>query len=334
MLGLDLVGRAAMKAQHFRSNTTEMWGGLNLCLVGDFNQLPPVQAQHLFATPRGNVKPPLQLGAAFWKQINAVVILTESNRTNDPKLVAVNEALRTGCIPRSVEKLMRKRVHKVHGGECVPRPGATAVCRTHRDVNEFNSMAVHIRGAALKRPVVRLSCVADDAGHMSVSQGSSYFVNCAINEPKKQLSQAKGMADSGILRHVDVFVGMEVMIPTAQVGNTLLNQTGLGNGSRGEVVGFADEDGIPLTPKDKGWTTETVRLPNGTTTNVHKPPRGQVHFLLLKLVDSTVSFRYYGLEAGVLPWRRQTWGVSGVGKFTQFSIRPTFAMTTHKVTPC
>ena len=92
----------------------------------------------------------------------------------------------------------------------------------------------------------------------------------------------------GILRNVDVFVGMEVMIPTAQVGNKLLISTGLGNGSRGEVVGFANADGVPVCPNQGGWSTEDARLPNGEATRVTKPPPGEVQFLLR---DSKVPFQ-------------------------------------------
>lgn len=335
MLSLDLIGRAAKKAQLCRGDTSNTWGGLSVCMVGDFQQLPPVRAEPMYRKLGGSTKSTRQLGCASWNGVNAVTILKVPNRTKDPDLVLVNEALRTGVMDRKTERLIRSCIHVCHGGSREPTPGATVVCHRKKDANEVNSMAVHRRAAALKRPVVRLSCLVDNSGHLSTAAGCSYFVNCKINEPEVQLKRTKGTkghrSEVGILRHVDVFMGMRLMVPTAQVGNRLLESTGLGNGSRAEVVGFANDAGIPVTPSDPGWCTVTVALPDGSTTEVVKPPPGAVEFLLLKLIDSTVPFKYYGLESGVLPWRRQTWTVNELGKFTQFSVRPTFGMTIHKV---
>jgi len=94
---IDALLRAA------RARWDAPFGGLQLVLVGDFGQLPPVS--------KGSSDPPLLFESdVFWAAIDSAVDLREVHRQKDAEFVALLNRARIGAMSDEDEELIRTRV--------------------------------------------------------------------------------------------------------------------------------------------------------------------------------------------------------------------------------
>jgi hypothetical protein len=129
---------------------------------------------------------------------------------------------------------------------------------------------------------------------------------------------AVGPPDKGLLRYLDLSVGMKT---TLHIGNKLVTTAGVGNKGVGTIFGFADRDGVPYDPVAEDHST-TIRLRTGDTARVYTPPPDKVHYILVK-IQSKVPFRFRGLPPGVLAIARTRRSVKREPlSFYQFPVRP------------
>lgn len=108
---LDMVDRVA---REIKRQPERAFGGMQVVLVGDFFQLPPVS--------RGSA-------AAFafesdaWRALNPIICyLTEQHRQEDPELVSILTAIRAGaCEPGHISRIISRESDAEGLGEDTPR---------------------------------------------------------------------------------------------------------------------------------------------------------------------------------------------------------------------
>jgi hypothetical protein len=104
-------------------NKPRPWAGMNVILVGDFMQLPPVRGTELCTLPRDLMNlscitnPVIQHGLdLFWTETTAVLELTQQQRCDDPWWMTVLDEMRHGR--------MTETNHAFLHGERTVVPGA------------------------------------------------------------------------------------------------------------------------------------------------------------------------------------------------------------------
>ena len=191
------------------------FGGLQLVLVGDFFQLPPVSKTltFLFESP------------VFRASISSRVVLTEVWRQRDPEFVALLGRMRTSSLNDADIQILKDRV-----GADVSRFGIepTELWSTNKDVDRLNADRLsQIKGPSVfferqsgsrnadgRDPTVALEKFLKDVG-----LGASVHLKGPVEATDSAQSQ----------------VGAQVMLTV-----NLSMECGLVNGSRGVVVGFAE----------------------------------------------------------------------------------------------
>jgi len=194
--------------------SSKPFGGIQLILVGDFFQLPPVKSRFLFECP------------LFQECLDDSIILTEVYRQKDTAFVELLSRMRNGsCTPDDIN-VLQSRV-----GVDIQRHGImpTELYATNKDVDQLNAD--------------RLSQIATEIVIFKVRpgmQGSS-----GPGQSDKLLKFIKDIsAQDCILKAPDYAVGDE---PTAEKNGVqvmlsfnLKQERGLVNGSRGVVIGFEE----------------------------------------------------------------------------------------------
>jgi ATP-dependent DNA helicase PIF1 len=215
MLGPDLLSKASDVLKIVRQ-CGEPFGGLQVVLVGDFFQLPPVKAsKFLFEEP------------IFSQTIQATVTLLEVFRQKDTVFVDLLRRMRTATLTDSDHNLLESRVGAdISTFGIVP----TELWSTNKDVDQLNCDKL----SQIKSPVVsfkRHHGMKCSTGFNSVAMDK--FLK-DMNVPEKvdlkgPVAVNGGAAETG----QDESVGAQVMLTY-----NLNTERGLVNGSRGVIVGF------------------------------------------------------------------------------------------------
>ena len=143
MLSADTLSSVDRVCQELRENPAS-FGGLQVVLVGDFFQLPPVvrkddhdhhQSPGLFAKPQIQKQAvPFAFCAGAWKQGNfTICYLSEQHRREDPAFLDTLSAIRRGVVTDSV--------HGCLGSRCVatmPSETLTRLFPHNTDVDRIN----------------------------------------------------------------------------------------------------------------------------------------------------------------------------------------------------
>jgi ATP-dependent DNA helicase PIF1 len=206
---LDDIGRRMRRCD-------KPFGGIQLLLVGDFCQLPPVKELN-FA-----------FESARWSTIVPKVIeLVEVQRQKDPVFQEILRGARRGQLSKESETLLRGRMGLDWKGHKI-RP--TLLFPKNAEVDMINDANLK----ALKGPLKVL-----EAGFTYGDLKTAARTNTKSEDFKRSLSALD--RDSSYKDKLLLAEGAQVMlIANLDIGS------GLVNGSRGVVVGFQEKDGAPM----------------------------------------------------------------------------------------
>lgn len=196
------------------------FGGLTLVLVGDFFQLPPVEARRdddqqdiVFDEP----VPRFAFQSPAWKALNPIICyLSEQHRQEDPEFLDFLTAIRRGTVGEKHIALLRTRYSPRRKGE------AAELYSHNADVDRLNAAALG-----------KLSG-EEETYHME-RHGKERLVETLV----------RGCLSPETLT---LKVGARVMFTRNDIGAYRY-----ANGTLGEVIGFADT-GYPIVKKNDGST--------------------------------------------------------------------------------
>lgn len=209
---LDFVGRSIRK-------NNKPFGGIQVILVGDFFQLPPVNKD---AIPQKFV-----FESPMWKEvIHQVIPLTKIQRQSDPVFHEILSEARVGKLgPKSMEILKQRQDLPWHTQKIKP----TLLFSRRSEVDMINDQ--NLRALKGEARVFEAKTVFDATAMKGLSADSPDVVKAV----------AKLDRDAPYKQSLNLRVGAQVML----VYN-LDQEAGLVNGSRGVVEGFSDT--IPSLP--------------------------------------------------------------------------------------
>jgi len=190
---LDYVGQFVRKTQ-------APFGGMQIILVGDFGQLPPV-------VKNGRADPRKQFcfQTQVWKEaIHCTILLRQVHRQKDKELVDLLQDIRVNRLTQSSEATLRKAMQNNLRNDKGIEP--TRLYSLNRNVDEVNNMKLRL----LPGPVHRYKAI-DWAADSSF--GEAFSKHCSMQD---QLDLKVG-AQVILLKNIDV-------------------EGGLANGSRGVVT--------------------------------------------------------------------------------------------------
>jgi len=215
MLTVELLEKLDDIGQRMRRNS-KPFGGIQLLLVGDFCQLPPVKQLH-FA-----------FESARWSTIVPKVIeLTVIQRQKDPLFQKILTEARTGCLSSVSEALLKER-KGLDWRSLRIRP--TLLFPRNAEVDMINEANLK----ALKGPL------------KTFEAGISYAdlkVAARTNTKTEDFKRAVTGLDRDAMYKDKLLLAEEaqvMLITNLDIGS------GLVNGSRGVVIGFDPKDGAPL----------------------------------------------------------------------------------------
>ena len=225
---LDAIGRAVRKQSH------KPFGGLQLVLVGDFCQLPPISKD----VSGSEVELRFLFESDIWSSsINTIIVLNKIWRQIDPVFQKVLTEVRMGVVSAESENILRSRMNTNWKEETI-RP--TVLFSRNIDVDKVNDVnmkaldsKIHVFEA---KTVINKSKWTDTT--LAMPEKSSDIFQFAVNK----LDQ-----DASYSAHLELRIGAQVMLLT----NTDL-EGGLVNGSRGVIVDFEGIRGFPIVQFKRG----------------------------------------------------------------------------------
>ena len=265
-----------------RSNGGLSFGGINVILLGDFHQFPPVarsirDALYYPTNPQTD-SVGSQVGRATYEEFTTVVVLKEQKRVIDHTWLEFLSHLRNGVIQDKDLKMLRtliigRRPENDVDFSKEPWSEAPLITPRHAVRNQWNA-------AATRKICKRLG------QQLFICPSKDTYQNRELNHQEKCALEAhrgrKGARLNGskdLPHQVELAIGTKVMV-TDNV-ETDLDVT---NGARGEIVGIVLHENEP--PIDKAKAVVKLRyLPS---------------YILVKFSRTRAS-RLDGLEAGVIP---------------------------------
>ena len=225
---LDKVGRA------LRKQTMKPFGGLQLVLVGDFCQLPPISKD----ISGGEFELKFLFESKIWDTtVHTTILLTKIWRQVDPVYQKVLTEVRMGVISKESEEILRSRM-KTNWREETILP--TVLFSRNTDVDKVND--VNMKSLEGKLHLFEAKTVIDKSKwtdpELAMPDAKSDLFQFALN---------KLDTDASYTPRLELRVGAQVMLLT----NTDL-EGGLVNGSRGIIVDFEAVRGFPIVQFKKG----------------------------------------------------------------------------------
>ena len=201
----------------------EPFGGLQVVLVGDFFQLPPVEKADNDGDTLSFEKPSSQFAytAPIWKTLNPLVCyLSEQHRQEDAAFLDLLSAIRRGTFKQKHRTLLRSRYAPL------PRDGITQLYTHNADVSTINA-----------KELAKLT--PDEKIFEMTSKG-----------PEKLVAALKrGCLSPEIL---SVKVGARVLFTKNDIAHAYVN------GTLGTVTGFDTDTGYPIVKTKSGRTIPTM----------------------------------------------------------------------------
>ncbi len=222
MLSAATLGMVDAVCREIRANR-EPFGGLQVVLVGDFFQLPPIVTRTDAAEDQASLMDDLEsqpnyfaFGAPVWQTLKPIVCyLSEQHRQEDAAFLDLLSALRRGEIDETHRELLRSRTGARQ------KKGVTELYSHNLDVDRINNAEL------AKIPGIEKSFSMDSDG------------------PKPLVEAlARGCLSPDTLK---LKVGARVMFTKNDVTNFRY-----ANGTIGEVSGFSGESGFPLVVTKSG----------------------------------------------------------------------------------
>ena len=220
---LDCVGRRVRKTRD------KPMGGLQVVLVGDFYQLPPVsngKCQFAFESP-------------VWNQlIKETICLKTIYRQSDEIFQKILGEARTGTLSEESLQILRNRMNLPWKKEII-RP--TLLFTRNADVDTINkSHFDKLEGECKKYEVRTLVPTKATPGTLDGFLKTYNSVNIDLTPQEIQWQVERLDKDAPYEKEISLKVGAQVMLLT-----NLNQEAGLINGSRGVVKGFNSE-GLPV----------------------------------------------------------------------------------------
>lgn len=267
-------------------NCDEPFGGIQLVLVGDFYQLPPVIAPPTFFGPQdqqARLKLEYQqlcktylsrfvFDAKTWAQcIPRVVILRQVFRQADSEFVRMLEEARHGELkPKTVRKFyeLSRPLDVSDGIE------PTELFATRNQVGDANMSRLR----ALPGPSTKYQ--AQDESYVHDRNFSSRFDSGSVEDQIAVFLDKHVMAP----RQIELKVGAQVML----IKNL---SNGLVNGSRGIVVGFCDVHGLQLAhdQEGRGFLVDPQQAIQESTSALSTSPRHSVTGMDIEMFDQSTD---------------------------------------------
>src|SRR3989338_5052560 len=219
MLSANTLAMVEMACRKIRGGI-ETFGGLQLVIVGDFFQLPPVmprdrenrQSSLLASRDGGSL---FAFVSSVWGKLNPVVCyLSEQHRQEDPYFLGMLSAVRRGTVDNTHQALLKQR------SAPVTRSGVTQLFSHNIDVD-------HINNAELRK----LS--STEQVFTMTSRGPSELV--------AQIMRGCLSPETLALK-----VGARVMFTKNDAAYRFVN------GTLGSIIGFSREDGYPMVKTNAG----------------------------------------------------------------------------------
>ena len=199
---LDEIGRK------IRRNELLPFGGLQIVLVGDFFQLPPISTQtFVFESP-------------LWKKLGLETHeLTEIIRQKDPIFQTILNEARYGELTKASLKVLRKRMNLDYKSLTVQ---PTMLFTRRVEVDQINA-----------RELKKLTTEHYTYNATTVFNPSANTAGLTMTSPEVQMAVKKFDGNAAYSSELVLAVGAQVMLLY-----NLNHEAGLVNGSRGVVVGF------------------------------------------------------------------------------------------------
>ena len=232
---LDEIGR------NFRGKPTRMMGGLQLVLVGDFAQLPPVSQSDISGA---FIEQPMLFDGQIWKEcIDKTICLKQIQRQSDPILQGIlNEARMGSLSPASVAVLESRHISKHTLSDILP----TLIYSMNGKVDRINNTKLDALDSDL---IVRMAtlCTAYKKGDVPEDEA----------EVKRILAKLDN--DAAYVPVLCMKVGAQVMLL-----KNLDVENGLVNGSRGVITQFTESqapvvkfvNGVNRIMEVEAWMSE------------------------------------------------------------------------------
>jgi ATP-dependent DNA helicase PIF1 len=186
------------------------FGGLQVVLIGDFFQLPPISN----STPTFIFELDL-----FYALLDDIVELEEVHRQKDSTFVSLLNRMRIGQLSDDDVALLRSRVHAPLHDDGIK---ATCLFAQNTDVDRINTLEQN-------KLTTRKNIFTKRSGCKKLSRSQQQFDVQNLQKLQETLCKEVGLPDS-----LELKVGAQVML----IYN-LDVEKGLVNGSRGVVIGFA-----------------------------------------------------------------------------------------------
>ena len=290
---LDEVGRKV------RRNDKQPFGGIQLVLVGDFYQLPPVVKQDISGAITETF---FVFESNLWRELNPEKYeLTEIVRQKDPIFQKILNEARVGTMSKESLKILKKRMDLDYSSlEIKP----TMVFTKKAEVDTINSS--HLAKLKGERVTYKASTL-----FLPLATTQGY----ASDNPLVQKAVSKLDNDASYSVDLVLTIGSQVML--------LVNKPELGlvNGSRGVVVGYTIMEEETTSKKDIALTVTTIN-PQNIITDI----KGKI--------DSSIFIPVVQFRNGVrIPIEHSTWEVSDLQGVLrkQIPLKLAWAVTCHKI---
>jgi uracil-DNA glycosylase len=221
MMTADLLDKLNEVAKKIRSNK-KPFGGMQVVLVGDFYQLPPVN--------KSDEATQFVFESEAWKEVieqaGTIVELTEIQRQKDPIFQTILKEARVGALGSDSCKVLQEcqernwREHKIRPTLIFPRRAEVDM------INESN-----LRALKGKRHTYKARLVYDG----KMPEG--------FTEKDEGFQRALQYADSNASYLVDLELALNAQVML--IANAFPEQ-GLVNGSRGVIVEFCAQTNLPM----------------------------------------------------------------------------------------
>jgi len=278
------LSRIISRAKEHQGKTTdEPFGGLNVIVVGDFHQFPPVAAKPtapLYCPCDAEKDSDIDmLGRKLYEQFDQVVRLKTQVRVTDSEWLDLLQHVQYGSCTEAHLSMLRELVLAHEGCPStdfgsLPWSEALLITPRHAVRMKWNSMTVKAR--CIARGVTLIKCPAFDTIQGRKLTLEEKFAVAA--KPKsgrgRNRRECAGLADK-----VEIAIGMEVMV-TFNVSTDL----DVANGARGHIVD------IVLDPRE-----ELSNIPSNSIELQYSP----IYVLVAMIRTKAVALQ--SLATGVLP---------------------------------
>lgn len=220
MLSAETLSMVDAVVREIRGST-QAFGGMQVILVGDFFQLPPVSKREEHAeqeTLMSGTASTFAFASSAWEALNPIVCyLEEQHRQEDKQFLEVLSAIRRGEVSEDHRELLKKQYRaKKH-------EGSAQLFSHNEDVNRIN-----------------------DEELAKIKESTHVFTMRAQGSDGMVAALKRGCLSPEILH---VKVGARVMFTKNDVGARAYV-----NGTLGTVTGFVKENGYPIVKTHAGKT--------------------------------------------------------------------------------